>query len=84
MRWGNGIKRLVVSAVMFLAAASAVYYLTVEFLITRRSTMFVGEIIIYVVIANIVTIAAIFALYRTYQWVLNGFKAGRDQNSAAK
>ena len=79
MRWKNGIKRLVVSAVMFLAVAAIVYYIGVEFLFSRRSTLIVAEIIIYVIITNIVTIVALFAIYRTHRWVMNGFKADRDE-----
>jgi hydrogenase-4 membrane subunit HyfE len=84
MRWTNGIKRLFVSAVIFLAVATAAYYIGLEFLFSRRSTLIVPEIIGYVVIANIVTIIAIFALYRTYQWIMRGFKTDRDKISAEK
>ena len=84
MRSKTGFNRLFISAASFAIVATAIYYTCEEFLFSRRSSLMVGEIIAYVALVNIVTLIAIFAMYRAYLWILKGFKADHENANAPK
>lgn len=59
-----GFRRLAISIVIALVLLFVLYVITDNLLIPRRNKLFAIEIIIYIVLANIVSCLLLFGSYR--------------------
>ena len=69
----RGFKRLALGLAIAAAVAAGLYMVGDGLIVARRKQLVPVEIILYIVIANILTVLVVYAGYRAARWVIQGF-----------
>ena len=74
-----GFKRLAFVLVVALVGALMLYFVVDNLIVSRRHDLFTVEIIVYIVIANILSFLIIILSYRAAQWIIRGFSKAKSE-----
>ena len=74
-----GFKRLALALVVAIMGALMLYFVVDNLIVSRRYDLFTVEIIVYIVIANILSFLIIILSYRAAQWIIRGFSIAKPE-----